>query len=118
MGNSTLAKLYSYSPLNHLGFGKALDPIGYSKFGGYSTSSGPGTPGPFAGKTPTLADANAGYQDPQAFVRAASQPPAGGSMNNLFNRPQPGVPRPVMGAQPPPVLGAKTQGAWGGMGGY
>lgn len=61
MGNSFVGKMHTYSPLNNLGVDKYVDPIGRSLFGGYSTSSGPGTPGPYAGVTPTLADANRGY---------------------------------------------------------
>lgn len=115
--NSFFNKLYTYSPLNHLGLGK-YDPVGSAFFNGkYSTSSGPGTPGPYAGATPTLADANAGY------VRAAAgaaQPVAGGtaaSMNNLFNAQQPPpinpVQRPVMNAQPIIPGQQQQQRMWG-----
>jgi hypothetical protein len=61
MGNSFLGKMFTYSPMTHLGVSKYVDPVANHFFGGYSSSSGPGTPGPYAGRTPTLADANRGY---------------------------------------------------------
>lgn len=63
MGNSFLGKMYTYDPLQQLGVSKYIDPAANKILGGgkYSTSSGPGTPGPYAGRTPTLADANRGY---------------------------------------------------------
>lgn len=120
MGNSFFGKLSTYDPLNHLTGGRfgqiagdvamTVDPAGgyaLKKLGGtnsYSTSSGPGTPGPYANVAPTLADANAGY------VRAAAgaQQPNNNStsLNNIFGNPNP-VPRPV-GVQPV-VPGATAQ---------
>lgn len=111
MGNSFFGKLSTYDPLNHLTNGKfgqiagdvamTVDPVGgalFKKLGNsYSTSSGPGTPGPYANVAPTLADANAGYV--RAAAGAAQQPQNNQtSMNNLFGTANP-VPRPV-GVQP------------------
>lgn len=113
--NSFFSKLYTYDPLQHLGVSKYIDPAANAILGGgkYSTSSGPGTPGPYAGVTPTLADANAGY------VRAAANPvpPAAGtgtSMNSLFGQQQPPTagPRPVVRQPQPTIPGQQQQQTW------
>lgn len=111
--NSFFSKLYTYDPLQHLGISKYIDPAANAILGGgkYSTSSGPGTPGPYAGVTPTLADANAGYV--RAAAGAQQQPSTGASMNNLFGQ-QSAVPgqRPVM-RQPQPIIpGQQQQQVW------
>jgi hypothetical protein len=125
--NSFLSKMYTYDPLTQA-LGKNHDPLMGALVGnGYTKSSGPGTPGPYAGVKPTLADANAGY------VRAAAGTPTaaalaqntGPSMNNLFGgaQQQPGVnpmqppgvnpvPRPIMKAQPV-IPGQQQQQTWG-----
>ena len=102
MGQSFLSKLYTYSPLNHLGHGKQ-DPIGNSIFGNYSTTSLPYVgPGAYGGQQATLAGANAGY-----LRNAAGTPAPGGttaSLGNLFGTQKPPVSpvqRPVGGLQPP-----------------
>jgi hypothetical protein len=107
MGNSFLAKMYTYDPMNQLGVSKYVDPVATKLFGNYSKSSGPGTPGPYAGITPTLADANNGYvkaaaaaSTPTPAAPAASQGATGmaNSMNNLFGS----------AAQPPSAAASKT----------
>lgn len=112
---SFLSKLYTYDPLQQLGVSKYADPAMNAIMGGgdYTKSSGPGTPGPYAGVTPTLAAANAGYVaggpgsnpgvgtngmpvagTPNVYAAAAQQnsaQPATGtsSINNLFGGQQP-----------------------------
>lgn len=65
MGNGFFAKTDTYSPVNNATGGniqKYLDPAAYALFGGYKPrTSGPGTPGPYAGRAATLADSNTGY---------------------------------------------------------
>lgn len=103
---SFASKLYTYDPLTQLGVNKYTDPVGDSLFGNYSKSSGPGTPGPYAGVTPTLAAANAGYGTggpgatpgvagvPQNVYAAAAQQGAAqpgtstNTINNLFGAQQ------------------------------
>lgn len=105
--NSFFSKLYTYDPLNHLGVGKYLDPAMNAIEGGgkYSTSSGSGTPGPYAGVTPTLADANAGYVRAAAGAQNSAAVPgtAPQRMNNLFGGAPPLVkqPKPIIPGQQP-----------------
>ena len=102
MGNSFLSKMHTYSPLNQLGVDKYVDPIGRSLFGGYSTSSGPGTPGAYAGHTATLADANRGYTGvPSGPLGAApgSQPALG---TNPYAAVSQGIAQRYGTATPPP----------------
>lgn len=111
--NSFFSKLYTYDPLQHLGVSKYLDPAADKILGGgkYSTSSGPGTPGPYAGVTPTLADANAGYVRAAAGTQQGAPAP---SANTLFGGQQTlnPVPRPVMRGAQPVIPGQQQQQAW------
>lgn len=65
MSSGFFGKNVAYDPVNNATGGNAfkyLDPLGNALFGGYKKpGSGPGTPGPYAGVTPTLADSSTGY---------------------------------------------------------
>jgi len=89
--NSFLAKTASHDPIVGGPVGKVLNPNMYANAQAYRAATHPvTTQGPYAGVTPTLAMANAGYPDPYA-------------------QPQPKMPA----ATPAPAPRPMSQGAWG-----
>lgn len=77
--DSVVGRMSSYDPVVNSGVGKVLSPVAREKGDQYTAmhAQGPGTPGPYAGVTPNLADALSSYNQPQK--PAAKPAPAPGT---------------------------------------
>lgn len=88
--NSWFAKMNSNDPLVNSPIGQKMLGANYQLGREYANRNNPadgnwGTPGAYAGQTPTLAAANAGYQAPGNNYVAAARAAASGARGNQVN---------------------------------